>query len=330
MKELLKGVTIVIVLALSLSLTQSCDGLTSTEGSGDQATIDAAGVATGLEEVGAFVEICRPASGQSVAAGPPRMERPPALLNRLLEIRRAGSALGVGRMGLDLATQPADQLGDCGGRATYVSYEHSNGTTAAVYEYQDYCLTDSETGNRTTLDGRISYVETGTPGNYGPIISKLEAESPNGVRETTRTSGGQLVSSREITFEDFEQTYGVPGGDPTPSSPDRLTFSDFTSSDLQDGKTYRQSDFSATDYFTPSGGEQTTFSGRGYRSNGNYYTYSTPSPISTDSDGIFTGGVIAFSGADNSSAVVTVVPGSVLQGTLTVNGEPVTDVPVCR
>ena len=73
-----------------------------------------------------------------------------------------------------------------------------------------------------------------------------------------------------------------------------------------------------------------TVSGRGYRSNGEYFNFSTTSPITSDSDGDYTGGKITFTGANNSTAVLSIVPGSMPQGTLTVNGEPVTNVPVCR
>ncbi len=331
MRPIQAGAATAVGLVVFTYFALSCDSTpTSNNGSGDQATIDEAGVSTGIVEVSAFVEICRPASGQMSAASATSDPSPPKLLARLLELHRARPVRSAFAPLPPARQAPPDELGDCGGRATYPSYNHSSGTTTATLEYQNYCSEDPITGNRTTLNGRLSFVETGTPGDFGPIISKFEAESPNGITETTRSASGQTLSSKLVKFEGVEQTMGVPGGLPTAGNPDRFSVTEFSAANQQTGKTYRQTDFSMTQFNTGSGGEQATISGRGYRSNGDFYTYSTSSPLTSDSDGDYTGGAITFSGEGSSTAVLNIVPGTGLQGTLTVNGTPVTDVPVCR
>ena len=330
MKPVMKTAAVAVGFAVSLVLAQSCSDPTSDDSSGDKATIDEISVATGIAEMSTLVPICRPSSGQSAEVSSSLDEGMPTLLARVLEVRRTTAILGTLRAMSFSSNQPVDKLGDCGGRATYLSYNHSSGTTTATYAYQDYCNQDSETGNRTTLNGNIAFKEIGTPGDYGPIISKIEAGSPAGVAETTRTAGGQVLSSRLIKFEEYEHTLGVPGGDPTSSQPDKTKVKEFAFTNQSSGKTYRQTEFSMTNFITSSGGEQMTVSSRGYRSNGDFFNISTTTPITSDSDGDFTGGKITFSGANNSTAVFSVVPGSTPQGTLTLNGQPVTNVPVCR
>ena len=67
----------------------------------------------------------------------------------------------------------------------------------------------------------------------------------------------------------------------------------------------------------------------GYRSNGEYFDVATTAPLATNSNGDITGGQLRSRGP-TTQAVLTLVPGSVLRGTMTVNGTPVTSVPTCR
>lgn len=332
MKPVIRIGATAVGLAFFFVLSQSCSDPTSNSSSGPETTLDLESVSTGIAEMSTIVAVCRTGSGSSQApeAEISIDEVAPTLLARLLEMRKGAALLAASRTMSLPGVQPPDKLGECGGRATFVSYDHANGTTSGTYEYQDYCTQDDEAGTRTVLDGRITFKDTGTPGPSGPITSKVEAGSPYGVTETTRTISGQLLGSRLVKFEDYEQTVGVPGGDPTSGSPDRMKAKEFSFTNQASGKTYRQTDYTLTSFVTPSGGEQMTLSGRGYRSNGEYFNVSTTSPLTASSSGDFTGGQITFSGAENSVAVLSVVPGSVPQGTLTVNGQPVTNVPVCR
>ena len=297
---------------------------------GDKAAIDEAGVATAIAEMSTIFDVCQE-TGNQVAefSSPPRKRS--ALHPRPGSGNKGTTAfLGAIRTSAFSSNAPADKLGECGGRATYTSYNHANGTTSGTYAYQNYCTVDYETETETTLNGSITFTETGTPGAYGPITSRVEADSPDGVTETTRNNGGQVLNSRLIKIVEFVQDIGVPGEEPTSSNPDRITAEEISFTNQVSGKTYRQTQYTVTQFFTPSGGEQMTVSGRGYRSNGEYFNVSTSSPHYLRLRGRLSGGQFTFTGADNSIAVLTVVPGSIPQGTLTVNGEPVTNVPVCR
>lgn len=52
--------------------------------------------------------------------------------------------------------------------------------------------------------------------------------------------------------------------------------------------------------------------------------------MTSDSSGKTTAGELTMSGANGAKAVMTMVPGSSLQATMTVNGTAVTSVPACK
>jgi hypothetical protein len=315
----------VVAVALSCKSNPTAD-----EPSGKATTLDAASVSSGASQMSSFITVCRKSGSQAPAPVSEPVTGVTALLKRVMEMRNDP----VVRMGFSqgrlTSTKPADQLGDCGGRITYPSYSHSSGTTTGVYQFDNYCTRDSDTGERTTLNGRISFTNVGTPTPNGPVTNKIEASSSEGVSQITRSASGAQVSSQKLAFTDYVYTAGVPGGTPTSSKPDQLTAKSLTLTDQATGKSYRQTDYKMTYFNTSSGGEQITVSGKGYRSNGDYFEVTTTSPITTNSSGDYTGGQLTFKGDGNSAAVLTVVPGSTLQGTMTVNGQPLTSVPVCK
>ncbi len=229
-------------------------------------------------------------------------------------------------------TKPADSFGECGGRITYPTYSHSNGITTATLEFDNYCeVSDDAGGNRVIADGSISFVNTGIPSASGPYTDKVEADSPNGVTYDTRTpNGATTLTSQRIAFQDYLLDAGVPGGSPTAANPNRLGWAEASVSDLLSGKTYRQTDVSITEHFTSNGSELVSFNGRGYRSNGDYYDIRTTSPITNDANGNVVGGVMTFTGASGTQAVMTFLPGTTFRATMTVNGQPLTNVPACQ
>jgi len=121
----------------------------------------------------------------------------------------------------------------------------------------------------------------------------------------------------------------VPGGDPTPERPDRIQVAEWQVHNVLTGKVYRQTGYGVTTFLTAAGGEQTTISGRGYRSTG-FYDLVTTSPIVTNADGDVLSGVLTSSGADGQALVMTLVPGADFQATMTVDGKPVTTAPACQ
>jgi len=298
--------------------------------SGDQATIDQTSVATAVEIVSSVVPICQ-AGG---AAGASALQQPEdasvAWLARLVDLRRTGelrATLSVQGLG---STQPPDEFGDCGGRMTYADYNHVSGVTSGTLVYENYCSINDETGDRVTANGRIPFVNTGTPSASGPITTRIEADSPDGVTFVTRSSTGTQLGAENVRFTDYLYRPGVPDGTPTASNPDRLTLEDARITNLETGKVYRQSDYSLTTFETASGGEQVTVSGRGYRSSGDWFQVSTATPLTSNASGDILGGAFTFTGDANSTATVTMVPGAILQGTVRINGAPMTGLPACR
>lgn len=304
----------------------------SNEPGGNRTTIDLTTVTTGITEMSGVLPVCRPAG--SLRAAPPNgaviaaPERSRfAVLMELRRNRGVARALELQSLG---STKPADQFGDCGGRMTYPTYSHSNGVTTGTFQFDNYCSTDSDTGEKETLNGIVSFVNTGTPSASGPITQKIEASSQGGVTAQVKTAAGATVSNQRYSFTNYLYQAGVPGGSPTSANPNRLSVQDATLADLVSGKSYRQANYSVTDYINTSGGDVVSVSGRSYRSNGDYFDMATTTPITTASNGNTVGGQLTFTGANNSVAVLTLVPGSTLQGTMTVNGTLVTSVPVCK
>lgn len=318
-----------VVASAGVLLFQACGGGTSEVSSGDATTLDLTSVSTGINEVSNVIPICSP-SGQAAAewVGPPL--EPQSWAARFVALatdKDIWAGLNMGRL---TSTKPQDQFGDCGGRVTYPTYNHSNGVTTGSYKFENYCTTNSDTGDRTTRNGTITFTDTGTPTSSGPVTTKVEASSPAGVSLVTRKTNGTISDSREVAFTDMVYTAGVPGGSATSGSPDRITVAELKSVNGVNGKTYKQTNLVSSSYNTSSGGQQATVSGRGYRSNGEYYDISTTTPLTMTSSGSYSGGALTFTGADNTKAVLIVVPGPTLQGTMTVNGTPVTNVPACR
>lgn len=314
---------------------QSCGGITSDAPSGDATTIDVTSVTTGINEVATVIPICRKAgSAASADVTGPTIEVGSWAASFLEMVANQTLRAGLLNVGFKVSkltsTKPADQFGDCGGRITYPTYSHSSGTTTGTYAFENYCSIDSDTGERTTSSGTITFKDTGTPSASGPITSKVEASSQSGVTTVTRSSSGTQLSSHKVSFTNLVYTPGVPGGAPTASKPDQVTVDEISNFDAVTGKTYRQKDLKSTSYDTSSGGQQASLTGRGYRSNGEYFDISTTTPMTLNSAGDYTGGQLTFKGANNSVAVLTLVPGSVLQGMMTVNGTPLTSVPVCK
>ncbi len=303
----------------------ACGG--GTGSSGQEATIDDVVAQQAVELASSAIPICH--SGAGFRAAPPVGE---SASFRLLQVLRSrGYLQGEGTVANFLPpTKPDDELGDCGGRVTFPSYNHSNGTTTGTVSFQNFCTINESTGNRNTVNGTASFVDAGTPSASGPITTSLEATSPSGFTVIEQTTTGTTLSTERLTFTDFRYVPGVPGGSPTASNPDRVTLEDASVTDVDEGKTYRQSNFSASGYNTPSGGQVQTFSGRTHLPNGDYVNVSTTSPITLDANGNVLSGQITFSGAGGTTAIVTLVPGSIVQATLTVNGIPVTNVPACR
>lgn len=300
---------------------------------GVPATIDATSVVSGTSEVAAFLTVCAVPAKQGVRhVAPPARTDGASLVARALVGARGAKALlkstDSGPMRASSAV-PADKLGDCGGRMTHPSYSHVNGVTTATNQFDNYCQTDTDTGNKQIINGSVSYVKTGTPTANGPITTKMVSNSQAGLAFITKAASGTTLTSQTFSFSNYVYTPGIPGGDATAANPDRVQIDEFTIADGLTGKSYRQTGYAMSSFEVSGGGSQTTVSGRGYRSNGTYYDMSTTTPMTTNKSGDFTGGAFTFAGAGGSTAVATLVPGDKLQATMTVGGTPLSNVPAC-
>lgn len=298
--------------------------------SGKEATIDMTSVGTAINQVSTVIPICQVGAGGAAPGVSANVADPTPWLQRLMALRRHQATLGVFAVQALGPTRPADEFGECGGRMTYPDYSHASGVTTGTLAFESYCTLNENTGERNILTGRISFVNTGTPSASGPITSRIDASSPNGITVVTQTATGGQLSTQNFRFTDYVYRPGVPGGSPTASSPDRLTLAEGSVTDVTGGKSYRQTGYALTMFGTPGGGEQVTVTGRGYRSDGSYFQVATGSPLTSDANGNILGGALTFTGAGNSTATVTLVPGNTFQATMRVNGVPVTNVPACK
>jgi hypothetical protein len=293
------------------------------------ATLDAASVDRMVAEFGYVMPICS-AGGAAKAAGLTLATKVQRLLATRHTQRAAALAAAPDRRALAYtSTRPEDRLGDCGGRITYPSYQHVNGVTTATMRMDSYCSKDSDTGGTQVTDGSWSFVETAQPGATGPIRVRYEASSPAGLAVVDRDASGKVLGTQRMVVVGYVSTVGVPGGDPTPERPDRIQVGEWQVHNVLTGKVYRQTGYSVSTFLTAAGGEQTTISGRGYRSTG-FYDLTTTSPIVSNADGDVLSGVLTSTGADGQALVMTLVPGADFQATMTVDGKPVTTAPACQ
>lgn len=294
-----------------------------------QSTLDAAAADRFVTDFSYLLPICSANGPAPVAPSPAaallrkaREWRQTARVTALQRPDRRSLAFGV--------TKPSDQVGACGGRMTYTSYTHSNGVTTATRRWDNYCSKDSDTGGTQVLNGDWAFVETAMPTPNGPVVQRYDAGAPGGMAIIDRDASGKVVGSQLISVVGLINTHGVPGGDPTAAAPDRLQLAEWQVRNQLTGKVYRQTGFAMTTFNTPDGGEQMSLSGRVHRSSG-YFDIRTTAPVVSDRDGVYRSGSFTSTGINGDAVLITVVPGSdTLQGTMTVDGKPVTTAPRCQ
>lgn len=317
-----------LAVVAAAALVASCGG--GGGGGGDPgvlATIDNASVTKAATDFAGFMPLCQGTASPSSLRGrtSPAMARALALLAKHQQLR-AGAAPTMKALAYT-STVPAPVNGTCGGRMSYPTYSHTNGVTTAVLEFSNFCM-GSAGQEQDIINGNLSFVNTATPTPTGPITSKWEG-STTGLTSVAKNAAGTTLSSQTVSFDKLAYTVGVPGGVPTSAQPDTVSAAELTLKNNLTGKTYRQTNYAMTMFATPTGGEQMSLSGRGYRSDGSYFDISTTTPLVMDANGAYVGGALTFSGAGGNTAVATLVPGNTLQATLTVNGTPLAGLPAC-
>ncbi|MDP1902318.1 MAG: hypothetical protein Q8K96_18000 [Rubrivivax sp.] len=320
-------------MAGAVALAVSCGG-----GGGDDdaappvneqpTAIDTAGVTSAITDFGGLVAVC-----QDGTTGVLRSAHAPSLVRAILigsPVLR-GSALGLPteRPQALGTTPPADQLGSCGGRYGYRNYSHLDGVTRATLAFEGYCQLDSDTGDKQTMNGGITFVNTATPTATGPITTQLEASTSTALTSVTKNAAGTVTSAQTTNFTAFKMVVGVPGGAPTAAKPNVISMGEITVRNDANGKVYRETNYALTQYVNEVGNTEWTMTGRGYRSAGTYFDIATTQPMVQSTSGDILSGKIAFTGANGSNAVATVVPASTLQVKMTINGTALTSVPAC-
>lgn len=278
-----------LAIAAAASLVVSCGGDSSDDTPLATATaIDAASVTKGIAMVSTLVPVCSsPGASQTAAV---QGELAPAKIVWLA--KRVAQAQSPQRRILALGSMPpTDLLGGCGGRLTYPAsaFSHLNGVTTATLAFENHCTVNTDTNTRLVLNGSLAFVDNGTPSASGPIRNWISAESPAGVTIATQDVNGVVIDAMLVRFSNFRYTVGVPGGTPTAASPDRFTLGELGTTTQSTGKSYRATGFS-----------------------GEYFDMTTSTPLVLDVDGNPTGGAIKFSGANESTAIATLMPGAVL------------------
>lgn len=293
-----------------------------------QASLDVASAERMVADYSYLLPICTPGgTAKPSASNTATVLRKAQAYRQLARLAAAGESR---RYALAFsATKPADQLGECGGRLTYPSYSHVSGVTTATLRYDNYCTKDSDTGGTQIMNGSWSFVDSATPTPTGPVSTRYEASSANGISIIDKDAKGTTTGSQVFTVLGYVNTPGVPGGDATEAKPDRLQVAEWQIRNDLTAKTYRQTGYSVSSFYTRDGGEQVSISGRGYRSTG-YYDLSTSKPLITDKDGNYVSGALLSTGANGDAAVFTVLPGEELQGTMTVGGKALTTAPACK
>lgn len=321
-----------IAMAAAAALVASCGG---GGGGGDgtpagtATTIDTTSVNKGITAVSALIPVCSSPTAAKLSAvkGAPTAGKIVWLAKAFVLSQSPGrriQALG--------SIPPADTLGVCGGRMTFPasSYSHASGVTTATLAFDNYCAVNTSTSERALVNGSIHFVDTGTPSASGPIRSKIEATSPASVTIVTQDATGKQLDSDVITFNNLVYTVGVPGALPTASNPDRFSLDELKVTNTISGKVYRETGYTMAMSRTDSGGLQFSGGGRSYRTGGEYFDVSTSGPIVVDSASKPVSGAVTFSGANGSTAVATLLPGSLFQATMTVNGTPLAGMPTCK
>ena len=295
-----------------------------------QGTVNASTVANVAPTFSTFFPVCTPKSlARSIAPSTRELALP--MLKRALLMRLANmEPMQLAALSSSSSSAPPDSLGSCGGRLTYPAYSQVNGVTTATMSYQSYCSSDSSTGQKTIENGSISYVQTQVQVGGSPATSSTTASSPGGISYVVQSASGSTLTSELIAFTNFAYSVGVPGGTPTAAKPDTFGFGELDITNQLTGVTTREVGLNLVSYPTASGGMLYTISWKLYGPSGNYVNVTTSTPITTDSSGNYLTGTLVFAGANGSSATATMVPGSTMQWTLSINGTPVTTAPACQ
>lgn len=210
--------------------------------------------------------------------------------------------------------QPGDLLlsGTCGGDIRYKSYSKTGGDISAAITFNNYCGKDSSSNDQVIVAGDLAFGSFST-------TKKITANAPL-LTITTKDSGGVTLTTTSLGFADIALSLAVTSGAAN------ITIGELRASTTR-GTTTRSVKLTNTAVSmasVPGGGSSVSGSGRLYRAESGYTDFKTAAgnPIVFNSLSKVQSGVIELAGANNSSAVLTIVPGSPVIMTVVVNGQP--------
>lgn len=315
MRKLYWQVGLAASLSTVAALLAACGGGSSGGGGGGglytgkttQATVSEQSVKDALGSVKEVLPSCTATGVAKVVA----VEQDQGLASALKVVKltlQQPTAKKVGKtVALIPSTQPQSATGTCGGSISYPTWSHSSGTTTIAVKFDNYCTKDSS-NNSTTINGTLSAVDAGTPTNSGPVTNKFTANIPL-LTVVEKNSAGTVTASESISLTGFEY---VPQTGVTPSLTTLAGTFKMGSLEVKDDKNSKSYKVENVNVTTGAAGSdmQVTVSARIFRGTSGYSDITTNVPLVVDSSQKLKSGEITFTGAGNSKATLTAVPGS--------------------
>ena len=229
------------------------------------------------------------------------------VMSVIAEAKKAGGA--------SLAPMAVQEFaGNCGGTLN-LSDVHANGVTTYTYTFNNFCSVDDSVSppEQSKVNGTMTAREIGTPSANGPIVSSMEASA----NQLTLIAKGETT---ELTMNKATLTYGVPAawdpGDATATNPDRVRIDQATVRFVNQNRTHKIANFSASTY--ESGGDNVLniSSGTYTTTTHGYLNLTTGQPIIMNENGDWVSGSLNLVGSDGNTVVVT--PSSSANGVMNV------------
>lgn len=307
--------SIVLLTAGSAALLlTACGG--SGGGGSSQSEITPDKVVTTLNDVGQVAANCSTTSATNKASftGAAKM------MHNLITVSRS---LAVEQKSTQLKVQSKVD-GTCSGNpgSATVTSEHENGVTQYHLVFSNYCAQGPD--GDTSYNGDLDAKEIGTPTDFGPMISELQMS----MQDLEVKPGGVGGDTLLVTVKNARTSYGNPStwapDAPTSDSPDKTTVERVRIANTTRDEVH-QIDGLKLDRV---GGDNATVDitdGSYTNADGETVAIDTPvgQPIQVQiSTGEISGGVVELVGANDTTAEIMPVPGT-LQINVEVNGEPV-------
>ncbi len=304
-KNLIIWTAVLLVIALSAWLNCDSDSSSSAyTGNTNQSVISEQSAKQSMTEVGNLLPGCVVTEGGLTNPGSPKK----SILTAMTLIV---SILGGDHTGSLTSYPPMDRPGPCGGNVVFNDYSHSSGKTSGTISFANYCNTESD-GTAVTLKGDVSFVDNGTPTDFGPMRNSLTSHSSG--LDVSSSAG----DSSKVVFSGYKYQIPEPGTPASNASPHKLSIGEIVITDNSSGKSYTVGSVDLN-----IGNTESTGTGKACASDVGCIDLKTDpvNPIVSDNNNIFVSGAFVAEGANGTTAKINVVPGASIGLQLTeVNG----------